>query len=83
MLTHASPNSLFLLSLAGYPRGTQSADQAAQTPLFLCLSPTVVGETGRYFRDCKVAEDEFGSDGGKCAALWQACESKIGAVVKV
>jgi len=55
--------------------GSESAQQAASTPLYLALSPDLKQMTGAYFTNCREARCQFKSDRGAIRKLMELCES--------
>ena len=54
--------------------GHQTATEAAETPVFLSVDPSVAGITGRYFARQSESACPFGADSRAVASLMEACE---------
>lgn len=53
--------------------GSESAAQAADTPVWLAASPEVSNVTGRYFERCALVRNRFLDDRAACERLFQIC----------
>ena len=53
--------------------GHETAEQSAQTPVYLALSDEVKNVTGKYFRDCRVQDDPFMKDRALVERLNEIC----------
>ncbi len=60
-----------------------SAEQGADTPIYLASSPEVEGVTGRYFTKRKDVEPtKLAQDDGAARRLWELSESLVGATAR-
>lgn len=61
------------------PRFAKTAEEGAQTSIYLALSPAVSGASGRYFVDCKPVQSSAASqDRSAAARLWAVSEELTG-----
>tara|TARA_R110002167_G_scaffold51872_38_gene150178 strand:- start:682 stop:1560 length:879 start_codon:yes stop_codon:yes gene_type:complete len=68
------PLSLSLIMAVLGPIINVSAEEGAATPVYLALSPEVVGLSGEYFKKCKVASvSKLGADDACAKKLWDMC----------
>ena len=59
-----------------------TAEQGAETTIYLASSPEVEGVTGKYFDKCKpVSPNRAGCDGALAAALWKKSEDLVASSV--